>query len=204
MPAQTLRSSAPRRAVLGTVLAGALALAAVPASAAYVQVIDPTGTTGGVVVGVANGDRVVEGGVCNRSNYSGGYYHVAAPDGTVGHKQGCGGDAPLISKPSYNGSVLRASVDPNGLPTTVVVEVTRFSDGEKRSAELEIGDGLGPVQVELPVAFEAGSGRLTWVLRATNTTEVAGPVSNGGSTRATGNHISQPPAEPEAEPSAGA
>ena len=130
----------------GVITAGAaLALAASAAQAQYVKVNEPTGAlmgdNGGVVVGVNNGDRVFESGLCNQPDGAFGafpaYYYTyastTAPPGAAGYTSegygDCSGDAPRVSTGSVldvtaGAATLNGRYHGKGLETTRWYELT--------------------------------------------------------------------------------
>jgi hypothetical protein len=143
-----------------TGLLAALALAA-PAAADYVKVNEPTGTVmganGGVVLGAANGDRAVEGGLCNDKDGAFGafpaYYYLyaspTAPPGAAGYTPDgaadCSGDAPRVAtgfpaEVTATSAKLTGTLHGKGLETTYFFEWAAAEGAVTRAGEAKVSD----------------------------------------------------------------
>jgi hypothetical protein len=165
-------------AVAATLIAGAGT-----AHGAYVKVTDPTGAVagkqGGVVIGAANGERTVEGGICNKHDGAFGafasYYYLYGsaerPPGTAGYNvqdDDCSGDAPSVREAYGNADAVGASVRPNGLPTRVVFSLAKDGGAAAEAGQADAGAGWDRKAVALPVDLAPGEYVLTTA--ATNDT----------------------------------
>jgi hypothetical protein len=166
----------------------ALALGAGTAHGAYVKVADPTGAVagngGGIVIGAANGERAVEGGICNKQGGAFGafasYYYLYAsaekPPGNIGYNvedDDCSGDAPGVRGVSGSESdgttSLVASVRPNGLATKAVFLLGKAGEEPQKVAEQDAGAGWDRKQLSLLVS-DLEDGDYVFRVAATNET----------------------------------
>jgi hypothetical protein len=144
------------------IAAGTLAVTAAPAAADYYKVADPTrsalGKDGGVVVGVGNGERTAELGLCTgddgRTDSTDYYYGWAGPSShsaDAGQGAGCSGDAPaVVTGTATDGSapnaVLHGTINPHGRSTSWYFEWGTNTEFHRYdNADYDAGWGWEPV-----------------------------------------------------------